>query len=200
MRLARLATTIASGAALLVALSACQEEVVALATIPADDAGTHARPQRCLSKEGCPDGFYCEKRGCEVSAGICVPYPAFCDATEEPVCGCEGITYFNDCLRRAAGSWGSTPETCGELSVQCRNDEDCGPTAVCARLLGFEDSQSCEESPLGTCWVVPLTCPPLGSGNNNLWKECFKDRPPCTDACSAIRTGRVHARASKCAP
>lgn len=58
----------------------------------------------------CGEGEYCRKRGAFSPCGaivtdqhgICVPIPDSCDAVSEPVCACDGMTYDNPCLVRAA--------------------------------------------------------------------------------------------------
>lgn len=54
---------------------------------------------------GCPPGQFCETPVgfCQVDApGVCVPVPTVCDHTFSPVCGCDFVTYTNDCERRQA--------------------------------------------------------------------------------------------------
>lgn len=54
----------------------------------------------------CPDGQICDfNQGCNVSdaTGVCVTLPDGCIEIFDPVCGCDGVTYPNDCFRRMAG-------------------------------------------------------------------------------------------------
>lgn len=55
----------------------------------------------------CDDGLFCEMTanpicGAPDQDGICVEIPNMCTRQYKPVCGCNGVTYSNDCLRRTA--------------------------------------------------------------------------------------------------
>ncbi|MBI5490843.1 MAG: hypothetical protein HY905_26150 [Deltaproteobacteria bacterium] len=52
----------------------------------------------------CGAGLACDIAECWPGApGVCVEAPSACDETWGPVCGCDGITYFNACARLSAG-------------------------------------------------------------------------------------------------
>jgi hypothetical protein len=55
----------------------------------------------------CAPGLFCEYAGgrCGIAdaGGKCLRRPRLCPRIFRPVCGCNGKTYSNDCVRQAAG-------------------------------------------------------------------------------------------------
>jgi hypothetical protein len=53
----------------------------------------------------CPEGQICDVTTCAFDAsGVCVFAPDACADVLAPVCGCNGVTYDNDCYRLTAGA------------------------------------------------------------------------------------------------
>jgi hypothetical protein len=164
----------------------CSGPDIPLATLPESDA---AAPQECTSTPNCPEHFYCQKATCQASTGTCQPMPTTCDGMELPYCGCDGVTYFNDCLRKANGIESSTPMECGfESGRECGGPSGgtCPSGTYCAYF--FARPGPCPPFVPGSCWAIPSACPISGM---SAWDSCDSTEK-CIDRCTAIRQGGTY--------
>jgi hypothetical protein len=158
-------------------------------------AGGGGSPAPCGSDQDCMPGWLCEKPGCDAATGNCVPWPPFCQPEPAPVCGCDGVTYWNDCIRLQAPSHTQlqSADQCRANACTCEVGADCMvPYASCSHLL--PPGATCGHG-MGACWVLPPQCP-LNT-DFKMWREC---RPPdagqppaCLDTCNAIATEHSYA-------
>lgn len=177
--------------ALFLVVVACSGDNVTLATLGGADSGT---PTRCTNPTDCPSGTFCERAACGDVAGTCQLLPPTCASDEKSVCGCDGITYFNDCLRRLNGVTSSSPGMCMlQNAVTCGGPQQtpCPSDTYCWRFFG---GKTCPPDVLGSCWVVPDVCPAPGPYRFDLCGGGAE----CRGLCDAVKGGGVYHKAGPC--
>ena len=152
----------------------------------AGSAGQGGATGDCSDNDDCPVSWVCAKLDCLATTGVCEPRPVFCPPEPLPVCGCDHVTYWNDCVRLQSGALGAAPGECRADAMPCDSGADCGvANASCARFVPKDGV--CDNQAPGVCWVAPPLCEP---GIEPLrWKPCgpnAPDPPKCVDTCEAI--------------
>jgi len=153
--------------------------------------GAAGRP--CAGAADCNPEELCELTSCSSTLGQCVLRPAVCDDTQQIACGCDGVTYWNDCLRRRDGVSSSSSGQCVAAFASCSGAGAAGcpvADAVCGHLL--PGSGPCPPNVPGVCWVVPDACP-VDAGAP-FWLGC-EPPMPCLDLCTALRSEMPGTRA-----
>ncbi|HET7538492.1 MAG TPA: hypothetical protein VFK05_01425 [Polyangiaceae bacterium] len=157
--------------------------------------------QPCLTLWDCDPSWYCAKQRCSDPAGYCLPRPISDDPQLNPVCGCEdGITYWNDTLRKAYGISASTPGACQAGALSCGlSGFECGPNGTCSHQL--PDLSACGMPGKGQCWIIPTDC---SSDDRPSWLPCPPPPgapqgppPPCLTTCQALQAGWPYVRLHK---
>ena len=107
-------------------------------------------PAICRGDQDCAKDEFCEFETCldvtldAIRIGECAPVPDGCPEILAPVCGCDGVTYDNDCFRQ-------------EARVSKAHDGRCDePPPMCGGIAGFQcprPSQVCIFEP-GTCDII----------------------------------------------
>jgi hypothetical protein len=161
--------------------TACGPVDLTIVNVP--DGGNFVPPTgpSCADSNQCDAGQYCEKSGCGVALGHCVQRPAVCTSDGPPQCGCDGVTYWNECLRKRAGVESARENGPCTAPRACDTTTPCPTGGYCARLVR---PQECGRVVAGACWDLPDgTC----TGPGPRYIQCGA-APPCVDACTAIRS------------
>jgi hypothetical protein len=182
---ARRALLIGAAGLVLVASGACNEVDVMVARAGTAVEGGPEQP--CTNNQDCLGDAYCSKPSCSELQGTCTLRPKICDNSLQTSCGCDGIIYWNDCLRQQNGVSASTPGECSGSWVACGgpHHSSCPTGTFCDDGLG-----DCARPSPGACWMLPDECP--ADAGLPPWHACGGGTPPCADLCSAIRSGGVY--------
>ena len=208
----RLVAALALSGGCVTLTAACADEQIVLATLPSGlDGGTPGDGKRCVDDTECATKEYCSRTTCGDVAGTCELVPVLCEEEGRPVCGCDGITYWNDCLRRTAAVTSMMPGECGYNAHNCRHGggsggppgdpDECPPGTFCARLLSIPGDvppppDFCAPDAPGTCWALPVVCPDRAGPDR--WIACGAPLDVCSTTCDAIRSGLPYKRANAC--
>ncbi len=165
-----------------------------VATVGEDSAAIEA----CGGLEGatCDGAEYCQfaeaaQCGAADMTGVCTPKPEACDDSYDPVCGCDGVTYDNECSANAAATSlaargpcePAQAESCGGLT-----GEACPEGQYCT----YPDGDPCGAADAsGTCVEIPVGCA-------TSQPVCGCDGVTYADVCVAAAAGTPVAAQGEC--
>jgi hypothetical protein len=119
--------------------------VVLASPASAGDAGI-----ACMASSACTEGQVCSRPiGTCDQPGACVSKPTSCREVFDPVCGCNGQTYDNECYAALDGASVVALGPCEAMA--CLTATDCPAGFFCRPATGACGS-------VGTCAVMPAIC------------------------------------------
>lgn len=137
-------------------------------------------------------GEFCQKDACDAATGACKLKPLTCtgdDATFVPVCGCDGMTYYNPCVAEREAVNVATDGECTSNQATCTRSQggsSCSPARDRARCYRPRTSCSGVSAANGVCWVLPDECPTEPQVNRYCAAVGGSGSPRCAGLCELL--------------
>jgi hypothetical protein len=146
----------------------------------------------CVANTDCSGAQYClftvTQQGC-AKTGKCVARPTNLTSTDlAPVCGCDGVTYWNAQLAALRGGTVQTQGACTQQALSCAQNKACPGDAKCNQIRASAQNCGGGGGGGGVCWAVPDTCPPAtapGAPVSNRTRIC-NNLAVCSTLCESI--------------
>jgi hypothetical protein len=139
----------------------------------------------------CGNGEYCKTDDCV--SGKCTKLPGAVGTKWEPVCGCNGIAYWNHDVALLGGA-GYREGACdvdhpppGLVKCFAGNAGVCQTQGAGCYVHSLND---CLDTPGGVCVVVPANCSGIDTSNTPAAASCGQAPDDCQDLCHLIAGAR----------
>lgn len=145
-----------------------------------------------FGKASCGAGEYCNTNIC--GAGFCATIPTFQTQDAVPVCGCDGVTYWNTSVALSFGAPVQHSSPCSPTEAKtCDTMSPCPVDLHCARDLTKVTGHCANALAGGACVGLPKSCGPTTA----FGRGCDIGQP-CGPVCDLIRNDKAYTRVASC--
>jgi len=147
----------------------------------------------CTTIDDCRVGEYCRRTTCEITSGTCAPYTV--TTAYAPVCGCDGVTYWNKSYAFTTDGVIKYAGRCNAMDAKACLGSACEtPDSLCVHEI--PNSTGCiTTTDAGVCFRLP---PDHSCGTTPGGSVATCDGK-CLTYCSAVRN-KVHFYQKACTP
>jgi hypothetical protein len=134
------------------------------------------------SSGNCPSNEYCKDIQCEDGTGKCALRTMAKSLAYEPVCGCNGLSFWNASVASTYGMSVHHTGACSSMegAVPCTGESECATYGASCMLQAL----SCTADPAGICMVPHDSCDLTSPMARNCENTCKK-------VCTLIKTSEM---------